>query len=180
MNSNGARSGVAVVAVLVVSSLTAFLTACGHSPTVAPTASSAGARPHADSPPGYAATEARSSLSHQRAAFDNIDVYKADAARQIVRQNADHTFSGALPPMLPAIVVMRITVDQNGKLTQASVLRSRDEEASKVALASMRRTGYLPMPYNLARGPARSLTYMETFLFNADYRFQLRTLAPVQ
>ena len=95
-------------------------------------------------------------------------------------QNTAHTFSGALPPMLPAIVVMRITVDQNGKLTQANVMRSRDEEASKVALASIRRTAYLPMPYNLARGPGRSLTYMETFLFNADYRFQLRTLAPIQ
>ncbi|WP_426117198.1 energy transducer TonB family protein [Massilia sp. PWRC2] len=178
MNSNGARSGVAVVAVLVASSLAALLTACGHSPTVAPAGDSI--RPHAGSPPGYATAETRSPLSHQRAAFDNIDVYKADAARQIVRQNADHTFSGALPPMLPAVVVMRITVDQNGKLTQASVLRSRDEEASKVALASMRRTGYLPMPYNLAHGPAHSLTYMETFLFNADYRFQLRTLAPVQ
>lgn len=126
------------------------------------------------------ADSAHSPLPYQRAVFDNVDTYKSDAARHIMSQNQAHTFSGALPPMLPAIVVMRITVDQNGKLTQANVLRSRDEEASKVALASVRRTAYLPMPYNLARGPGHSLTYMETFLFNADYRFQLRTLAPIQ
>jgi protein TonB len=107
-------------------------------------------------------------------------MYKADAAEQIMRANTAHTFSGALPPMLPAIVVLRITVDHAGKLTHVSVLRSRDNEASKVAMASVQRTANLPLPYNLARGPGRSLTYMETFLFNADYRFQLRTLAPIQ
>jgi protein TonB len=58
--------------------------------------------------------------------------------------------------------------------------RSRDDDASRVAVASMRRTGMLPRPFNLASGPARSLSYSETFLFNADYRFQLRTLAPIQ
>jgi protein TonB len=47
-------------------------------------------------------------------------------------------------------------------------------------MASVHRTANLPLPYNLARGPGRSLTYMETFLFNEDYRFQLRTLAPIQ
>ena len=59
-----------------------------------------------------------------------------------------------------------------------AVQRSRDNDASKVALASMRRAGQLPKPFNLATG--NSLTFSETFLFNADYRFQLRTLAPVQ
>jgi protein TonB len=42
------------------------------------------------------------------------------------------------------------------------------------------RSGPLPKPFNLASGPGKSLTFSETFLFNADYRFQLRTLAPVQ
>jgi protein TonB len=97
-----------------------------------------------------------------------------------MRYNGAHTFSGKLPPMLPAIVVLRITVDRDGRVSDVVVQRSRDSEASKVALASMKRTVSLPRPFNLATGPGRSLTFSETFLFNADYRFQLRTLAPVQ
>lgn len=119
-------------------------------------------------------------LPVQRSEFASVDNYKSDAALHIMRHNPDRTFSGALPAMLPAIVVMRITVDQTGKVTRAIVQRSRDDDASKVALASIQRTAYLPRPANLAVGPGRSLTYMETFLFNEDYRFQLRTLAPIQ
>jgi protein TonB len=109
-----------------------------------------------------------------------VDAYKSDVAEQIVRYNPENTFHGKLPPMLPAIVVVSITVDHTGKMTKVAVQRSRDNSASKVALASVRRAGVLPRPFNLAAGPGRSLTFSETFLFNADYHFQLRTLAPVQ
>lgn len=130
---------------------------------------------------GSAATRSNAAaLPGQRAEFSNVDTYKSDVARHIMLHNPEHTFSGALPPMLPAIVVLRITVDRSGKVTKAVVQRSRDDDASKVALASMQRSGDLPRPHNLAAGPGGSLTFMETFLFNADYRFQLRTLAPIQ
>ncbi|MET0855520.1 MAG: hypothetical protein ABWY27_02115 [Telluria sp.] len=119
-------------------------------------------------------------MSGQRAAFASVDAYKDDVAALIMRYNSAHTFSGKLPPMLPAIVVLRITVDRDGRMTDVTVQRSRNQEASRVALASMQRTGSLPRPFNLATGPGRSLTFSETFLFNADYRFQLRTLAPIQ
>ena len=164
-------------AVIIVAGACAALAAC-HSTPIAADA------PYAAAPSGTSTAPVRTArpapLPAQRTAFDNVDMYKADAAEQIMRANTAHTFSGALPPMLPAIVVVRITVDHAGKLTHVSVLRSRDNEASKVAMASVQRTANLPLPYNLARGPGRSLTYMETFLFNADYRFQLRTLAPIQ
>jgi protein TonB len=172
--------------------LFAVLTAYGHSPKAAvpDTASAASAAtsgelavpapsPGADSgaEPGH---ERVAPLPLQRMAFDHVDMYKADAAHHIMRHNMAHTFSGALPPILPAVVVLRITVDYTGKLTRVIVQRSRNNMASAVAVASMQRTAYLPMPYNLAREPGRSLTFMETFLFDRDYRFQLRTLAPVQ
>jgi hypothetical protein len=62
--------------------------------------------------------------------------------------------------------------------TEAS--RSRDPDASKVALASMARSGDLPAPRRLIAANAPSLTFSETFLFNADYRFQLRSIAAPQ
>lgn len=154
-------------------SVLALLSACGHQPAVTP-------YPAAQSVARAPATGMRAVVSGQRTSFDSVDTYKADVAEQIMRNNGAHTFSGKLPPMLPAVVVLSITVDHTGKATKVSVQRSRDQDASKVALASIQRAGQLPKPFNLATGPGKSLTFSETFLFNADYRFQLRTLAPIQ
>jgi protein TonB len=114
-----------------------------------------------------------------------LDAYKAHVARHILERNADRTFSGRLPPMLPAIVVLNITVDKDGQLADVQVQRSRDPDASAVALASMRRSGPLPRPDGLLAAGASAMTFSETFLFAwsgdpASYRFQLRTLAGPQ
>ena len=109
-----------------------------------------------------------------------LDAYKAEVAQHIMRHNSEQTFSGRLPPMLPAIVVVNITVGEDGELQDVAVQRSRDPDASKVAVASMRRTGRLPRPVNLLAANTRALTFSETFLFDDQYRFQLRSLAGPQ
>jgi protein TonB len=151
----------------------AGLAGCGHQPV-------AQSVPVGGSSLATRIAAATHTLPGQRTAFDSVDVYKNDVAEQIMRYNAAHTFSGQLPPMLPAIVVLAITVDRDGKMTKVVVQRSRDNDASKVALASMARSGQLPKPFNLIHGGSQSLTFSETFLFNRDYQFQLRTLAGVQ
>lgn len=120
--------------------------------------------------------------AHRRTWFESVDDYKFDAAVEIVRFNTAHTFSGKLPPMLPAVIVLRITVDERGWITNVWVQRAPEGDylASQIAIAAMHRAGILPRPLNLANGPDRSLSFSETFLFNADNRFQIRTLAPVQ
>jgi protein TonB len=110
----------------------------------------------------------------------SLDAYKTEVAHHVLRHNAAHTFSGRLPPMLPAIVVLNITVDKDGRMTDVVVQRSRDPDASRVAVASMARCGTLPRPPQLLADGSDSLTFSETFLFNADYRFQLRSLAGPQ
>jgi protein TonB len=60
------------------------------------------------------------------------------------------------------------------------VQRSRDPDAAKVALASMRRSDPLPKPASLLARNTDSLTFSETFLFDSQYRFQLRSLAEPQ
>ncbi|QNA87787.1 TonB C-terminal domain-containing protein [Massilia sp. Dwa41.01b] len=109
-----------------------------------------------------------------------LDAYKAEVAQHVMRRNSERTFSGKLPPMLPAIVVVNITVGEDGELQDVAVQRSRDDGASRVALASMRRSGPLPRPTNLLATHARALTFSETFLFDDQYRFQLRSLAGPQ
>jgi protein TonB len=147
------------------------LSATRHTPSVA--SLSTQDRPVATSIESYA---------DRRTSFATADDYKFDAAVQIVQFNTAHTFSGKLPPMLHAIVVLRITVDERGRITDMWVQRAPEHGllASKIALASMHRAGAMPRPLNLANGPDRSLSYSETFLFNAENRFQVRTLAPVQ
>jgi protein TonB len=109
-----------------------------------------------------------------------LDAYKTEVAQHVMRHNSGQTFSGQLPPMLPAIVVVNITVGEDGELQDVVVQRSRDPDASKVAVDSMRRSGRLPRPVNLLATNMRALTFSETFLFNDQYRFQLRSLAGPQ
>ena len=126
------------------------------------------------SPPGAAAPSAPAAV------LSTLDAYKTAVAQHVVAHNPAQTFTGRLPPMLPAIVVLNITVDRAGRVTHVVVQRSRDPDASKVALASMERSGMLPPPHHLIAANVASLTFSETFLFNDDYRFQLRSIAGPQ
>jgi periplasmic protein TonB len=70
--------------------------------------------------------------------------------------------------------VLEITVDRDGRLADVAVQRSRDADASAIALASVRRSAPLPPP------PTGRLTFSETFLFADSERYQLRSLAGPQ
>ena len=110
----------------------------------------------------------------------HLDAYKIDVARHILSANAGNIFSGQLPPMLPAIVIVNISLDDNGNVAKAVVQRSRDQEASRVAIASVLRAAPYPKPARLLHSGRKLLEFSETFLFNANYRFQLRSLAGPQ
>ena len=149
--------------------LLAALTACGDTaPVVRP----------AGSPAMAARPTTRETV--ELSSYASIDEYKSLVAGEIVVANRAATFTGKLPPMLPAIVVLRITVDKEGRLVEVIVQRSRDDAASKVALASFKPGMKFPKPLNLVPRREKTLTFSETFLFNDQYRFQLRTLAGPQ
>lgn len=163
MDSARKRGAAAVFAVL--------LAACQKAPPRAPPAPTIGAAPPAASPARVAPA----------APMNSIDDYKVLVAQQILDANPALTFSGRLPPMLPAIVVVNISIDRDGTLAGVSIKRSRDNEASKVALAAVRKSGApFAKPLHLLRHGHKTLDFSETFLFNEHYRFQLRTLAGPQ
>jgi protein TonB len=108
-----------------------------------------------------------------------LDDYKTLVARHVLKHNLEHSYDGTLPPLLPAIVVLQITVDRDGQLQEVEVQRSRDPSASEVALASLRRSAPLPRPQKLAQQGGK-LTFSETFLFADDQRYQIRSLAGPQ
>nr|WP_052170927.1 TonB family protein [Massilia sp. JS1662] len=103
-----------------------------------------------------------------------LDDYKTQVAHHVADHNPERTYTGTLPPMLPAIVVLEITVDRDGQLADVAVQRSRNPDASEIALASVRRSSPLPPP------PTGRLTFSETFLFADGERYQLRSLAGPQ
>jgi protein TonB len=103
-----------------------------------------------------------------------LDDYKTQVAHHVADHNPERAYTGILPPMLPAIVVLEITVDRDGQLADVAVQRSRDPDASEIALASVRRSAPLPPP------PTGRLTFSETFLFADSERYQLRSLAGPQ
>jgi protein TonB len=108
-----------------------------------------------------------------------LDDYKTLVAHHVAEHNPDRVYAGTLPAMLPAIVVLEITVDRDGQLTDVAVQRSRNPDASEIALASVRRSSPLPAPQQLARDTGK-LTFSETFLFADSERYQLRSLAEPQ
>jgi len=83
-----------------------------------------------------------------------------------------------LQPMLRSVVVVAFAVDRNGHLLSASVYRTNgDDEVENTALASLRRAAPLPPPPDALLDRNGQVQLMESWLFNSDGRFQLRTVA---
>ena len=162
---------------LVLMLLTAGLSGCSSVKTAATTVGSSIERVAERIVHPFSPAPVSQSASSSTAA--GLDDYKTQVAQHVVRHNPGHSYEGRLPPMLPAIVVLEITVDENGRLTNVEVQRSRDPGASQVALAAVRRSTPLPRPRQLALATGK-LTFSETFLFADRDRYQLRSLAGPQ
>lgn len=82
--------------------------------------------------------------------------------------------------MLRSVIVVKYVIDAHGGLVRSEIVRSnRDSETESTALAALRRTAPFPKPapHLLRRG---QVEITETWLFNNDGRFQLRTIAQPQ
>jgi len=109
-----------------------------------------------------------------------IDDYKRDIALRISEANAPKVYAGRPQALLRSVIVVRYAVDGRGHLVRSEIMRSnRDHETESTALASLRSAAPFPKPAShlLRRG---QLEVSETWLFNNDGRFQLRTIAQPQ
>jgi periplasmic protein TonB len=110
----------------------------------------------------------------------SIDGYKRDLALRICHVNASKVFAGRPQALLRSVIVLRYTVDARGHLLRSEVMRSNhDREAETTALATLRNSAPFPQPAShlLRHG---KLELAETWLFNNDGRFQLRSIAEAQ
>lgn len=106
-----------------------------------------------------------------------LEQWKLRAAQQIHSANKTLLFEGRPHHLLKAVIVIEATVDRAGQVTQLKVMRSLGiKSLEQAALASLKAASPLPPPPAtlVARGP---LVFTETWLFQNDGRFQVRTLA---
>ena len=108
------------------------------------------------------------------------DAYKRVLAQCISEVNAARVSPGRPQALLRSVVVLKYTVDAQGNLLHSSIMRSnKDVEAEAIALSTLRKSAPFPQPAShlLHRG---HIDIIETWLFNNDGRFQLRTIAQPQ
>jgi protein TonB len=109
-----------------------------------------------------------------------LDEYKTQVAQQIMAANPKVVFSGRLPEMMTAIVVLDIGISRNGEVASVKIHRSPNSQASEIAVDAVKLGAPYPQPGKLLGMLHHTLTFSETFLFNRDYQFQLRTLSGPQ
>lgn len=111
--------------------------------------------------------------------YKSIEQYKLALAKRIFETSEGRTVNGDLQPLLRAVVVLQFNVDSSGKVRNVRTLRTPEKEADNIARASLDRAGTMPVPPEewLQNGV---LEVTETWLFNKDGRFHLRTFGPRQ
>jgi protein TonB len=106
----------------------------------------------------------------------DVEAYKARVASEIWLRNAE-VYADPVPDMLKSVVVLEITIDRAGNPVGIAVYRSNGfKHLETRALESIVRAAPFPAPApGVLQGPG-CVTFLETFLFRADERFQLRSL----
>lgn len=108
------------------------------------------------------------------------DGYKRELAQHISTANSASIYPGRPQALLRSVIVVKYVIDAHGGLVRSEIVRSnRDSETESTALAALRHTAPFPKPapHLLRRG---QIEITETWLFNNDGRFQLRTIARPQ
>ncbi|RJG02702.1 energy transducer TonB family protein [Noviherbaspirillum sedimenti] len=110
----------------------------------------------------------------------SVHAYKVALANHIAAVNGERMYPGRPQALLRSVVVLKYVVDSDGKLLRSEIMRSnRDRTTEATALATLRNSAPFPRPAShlLQRG---RLELSETWLFNNDGRFQLRSTAQQQ
>lgn len=111
---------------------------------------------------------------------DSVGEYKIALANRIVQVNSTKVYIGRPQALLRSVVVVKYVVDAKGSLVRSEILRSnRDRVTQTTALSTLRNSAPFPKPASALLKNGR-VELLETWLFNNDGRFQLRTIAEPQ
>lgn len=106
-----------------------------------------------------------------------MQAYQRELALRISQINSNHIYTERPQALLRSVIVLKLVMNGDGKLLRSEIVRSnRDKTTENIALASIKNASPFPRPgAHLLRNGKLEVT--ETWLFNTDARFQLRTIA---
>ena len=148
----------------------ALLASCGSPPPA----------PAPEAPPPVVAKPApapQPELTGPASAANTAKAYRQDAASHLYALNKDKIYKGRMPPLLYAVGVLQVDVDQRGQVQKIDWMRA-PRHAPEV-MAEIEKMVKAAAPYPR---PARMgrVTYTDTWLWHKSGRFQLDTLTEGQ
>jgi protein TonB len=152
----------------------ALLAACGSPPSAPPA-------PAAPAPVVRAPVEPKSAsqveLYGPASVAASAKAYRKDAASHIYAMNSNRIYKGRMPPLLYAVGVLQVDIDQRGQVQNVSWMRAPRHAPEVMAeIEKMVRAGApYPAPTKLGH-----VTYTDTWLWHKSGRFQLDTLTEGQ
>lgn len=146
-----------------------LLAACTSPPVAPPPAP----EPKREKPVAQPKVEPKVSQSYAATA----NAYKREIAQHISQNNLAFIYTERPQALLRAVIVLKFSISADGKLLQKEIVRTnRDKGAETTALTSITNAAPFPRPaIQLVQNGKIDVT--ETWLFNNDGRFQLRTIA---
>lgn len=124
--------------------------------------------------------EQKKTTSDGTSTATTVDGYKQDLAKRISQVNFTSVYIERPQALLRSVIVIKYIVDKDGNLVRSEILRSnKDKHAESSAMSSLKKTAPFPKPPEalLKHG---QLELSESWLFNNDGRFQLRSVALAQ
>ncbi len=127
--------------------------------------------------PAAAQSGASSIPEVQVSAAEDARAYRKDAAKHLYGHLRERIFKGRMPPLLYAVGVMQVEVDDQGLVRNFSWMRapSHVPEVMVEIERMVRAAAPYPVPSKMGR-----VTYTDTWLWHKSGRFQLDTLTEGQ
>jgi hypothetical protein len=104
--------------------------------------------------------------------------YRKDAASHLYALNSSRIYKGRMPPLLYAVGVLQVDVDQRGQVQNVSWMRA-PRHAPEV-MAEIEKMVRAAAPYPAPTKLGGHVTYTDTWLWHKSGRFQLDTLTEGQ
>ena len=108
--------------------------------------------------------------------------YRHEVALRLQVANRDRVFDGPPPNPLRALIVLRAEIDALGEAREVDLLRApwHSPELADEARETLRRAEPFAPPSHALLDGRDGVAFTDTWLFDYDGRFRLRSLAPPQ
>jgi len=163
------------------SSIAALLAGCGvlrspmPSEPAPPVALPPAQTPSTSSPPEAVGTPP--SVRARPSQAMDAKAYRKDAAAHLYELNKSRIYKGKMPPLLYAIGVLDVDIDNQGRVSKVSWKRAPTQAPEVIAEIerTVRNAAPYPVPTRLGR-----VTYTDVWLWDESGKFQLDTLTEGQ